>query len=54
MAHGYEIAIASAGCKAEFVKTFLQRRVAPDSACLPRICHNNGNGRSKATASALS
>jgi hypothetical protein len=30
VANGYEVAIASAGCKKDFVKTFLQRRVAPD------------------------
>jgi hypothetical protein len=30
VANGYAIAIASAGCKTEFVKTFLKRRIAPD------------------------
>ena len=30
VARGYEVAIASAGCKAAFVKTFLQHRVDPD------------------------
>ena len=30
VARGYEVAIASAGCKAAFVKTFLQQRVDPD------------------------
>ena len=30
VANGYAVAIASAGCKTDFVKTFLQRRVAPD------------------------
>jgi hypothetical protein len=30
VANGYAVAIASAGCKTQFVKTFLQRRIAPD------------------------
>lgn len=30
VSHGYDVAVASAGCKTDFVKTFLQRRVAPD------------------------
>lgn len=30
VAQGYDIAIASAGCKTDFVKSFLFRRVAPD------------------------
>ena len=30
VAHGYEVAIASAGCKTEFVQSFLQRRVDAD------------------------
>jgi hypothetical protein len=28
--HGYEIAIASAGCKEEYVRKFLHRRVDAD------------------------
>ena len=30
VASGYEVAIASAGCKAEFLKSFLQRRIDAD------------------------
>lgn len=29
-AHGYDIAIATAGCRADFVKSYLARRVEPD------------------------
>lgn len=30
VARGYEIAVATAGCRADFVKSYLARRVEPD------------------------
>ena len=43
VANGYDIAIASAGCKTDFVKSFLQRRVAPDGA-EESFFHSTGDG----------